>query len=359
MLTTNNIGRVVINLADQIKEQISIDKMEQGDFLPSVRTLSATYQVSTKTVHRSLQLLASKGHITSLPRQGYQVVDSLHNSNGVFAYLTNYSFHEGSPYAPIEKLIYTSLQKEASKRGWSVLIIPSENNSLSQLNQLLKSSNVTGMILNDTDWLKKHQLKDLEIPAISLDVWNHYTNINEISRDEYHGASLATNHLIECGHQEFIWVGPIKDNINGTTRFGSVYSTLIKNNFDLPTKNRYDFQSNSFTEKDAVKILKRIKSPAGIFVLWREMALLMIRAAKKLNMKIGKDFDLVGWCTSEELHTGYADECPELTSKCGNVLWSITEISHIVLNRMEELRQNPRQQPYRICVPMKFRKPGN
>ncbi|PCJ60041.1 MAG: hypothetical protein COA79_09555 [Planctomycetota bacterium] len=359
MLAQKGIGRVVINLADQIKEQIANDKKEKGDFLPSVRSLSEIYRVSTKTVHRSLQLLATKGCITSLPRQGYQVVETLNSSNGIFAFLTNYSFENNEPYENIEKLIYLSLQKEAYKRGWSILIIPSRINNIHELNKQLKDSNVTGVIVNDTEWLNHNQLNDLIIPAISLDVWNQYKDVNEIARDEYQGASQAAIYLIEKGHNEFIWVGPIKDNINGTARFGSAYSTLIKNNFDLSAKNRFDFKTNQFNIEDAKKILKKIKTPVGIFVLWREMSMTMIRAAKELNMNVGEDFDLVGWSTTEEFHTNYANDIPELATKCGNALWSIENLCYIILNRIEELKRKPQQKSYRISVPMEFRNPDN
>ena len=64
-----------------IKQDILNKKLKQGQRLPSITTISKTYQCSKGTVIRALDLLRQQHIIYSKPRSGYYVADSLIREN--------------------------------------------------------------------------------------------------------------------------------------------------------------------------------------------------------------------------------------------------------------------------------------
>ncbi len=48
---------IYVQIANEIKEQIISGKVQEGDKLSSVREYSATYEVTTLTIQRAIQLL--------------------------------------------------------------------------------------------------------------------------------------------------------------------------------------------------------------------------------------------------------------------------------------------------------------
>ena len=64
-----------------IKQDILSQKLKQGQRLPSIATISKTYQCSKGTVIKALDLLCQQHIIYSKPRSGYYVADSLIREN--------------------------------------------------------------------------------------------------------------------------------------------------------------------------------------------------------------------------------------------------------------------------------------
>lgn len=63
-----------ISLFIQIEEMMQSSVYQEGDRLPSIRQLSARYQVSKSTVIRALQELEKRHLIYSVPKSGYYLV---------------------------------------------------------------------------------------------------------------------------------------------------------------------------------------------------------------------------------------------------------------------------------------------
>lgn len=63
-----------MSLLTRIEEMMQSSAYQEGDRLPSIRQLSARYQVSKSTVIRALQELEKRHLIYSVPKSGYYIV---------------------------------------------------------------------------------------------------------------------------------------------------------------------------------------------------------------------------------------------------------------------------------------------
>lgn len=63
-----------MSLVTRIEEMMQSTAYQEGDRLPSIRQLSARYQVSKSTVIRALQELEKRHLIYSVPKSGYYIV---------------------------------------------------------------------------------------------------------------------------------------------------------------------------------------------------------------------------------------------------------------------------------------------
>lgn len=63
-----------MSLLTKIEEMMQSTAYQEGDRLPSIRQLSARYQVSKSTVIRALQELEKRHLIYSVPKSGYYIV---------------------------------------------------------------------------------------------------------------------------------------------------------------------------------------------------------------------------------------------------------------------------------------------
>lgn len=73
----NNSSMVPIyeQLYQQIKDQILDKTLASGDFLPSVRKLAGSINISALTVKKSYDRLAKEGFIATIPGKGSYVLD--------------------------------------------------------------------------------------------------------------------------------------------------------------------------------------------------------------------------------------------------------------------------------------------
>lgn len=76
-----------MSLVTRIEEMMQSTAYQEGDRLPSIRQMSARYQVSKSTVIRALQELEKRHLIYSVPKSGYYIVKKTGNQKaGSMAY---------------------------------------------------------------------------------------------------------------------------------------------------------------------------------------------------------------------------------------------------------------------------------
>ncbi|MCC8353385.1 PLP-dependent aminotransferase family protein [Bacillus sp. AF23] len=98
-----------ISLFIQIEEMMQSSVYQEGDRLPSIRQLSARYQVSKSTVIRALQELEKRHLIYSVPKSGYYLVKKTrkphHGKSGPIDFATSAPDPDIFPYVDFQHCI--------------------------------------------------------------------------------------------------------------------------------------------------------------------------------------------------------------------------------------------------------------
>ena len=65
--------RAYVRIADQVRQQITAGRLEPGQPVPSITTLTQDHGVARQTAAKALRLLESEGLVHRIPGLGYYV----------------------------------------------------------------------------------------------------------------------------------------------------------------------------------------------------------------------------------------------------------------------------------------------
>ncbi len=360
--------------AERLRQEIAAGKYPTDRFLPSVRQISHDQNLAPQTILRALKQLESEGLIAAKPRQGFRVLmqnssnrtnfagvpqrSNQPNLTGPLAYIVK--VEASGEWSRRQQIILETLQACAAKRGWSVLGVPANNQSPSVVAEQLQRAHAFGAVLDSFDLLYVAEIRRAGIPAILFDVWTEYLDSDSISRDEFHGGHLAAEYLIQRGHREIHWFGALKQNPNAATRFGGAIAAMISAGLEFPVARpvHVDSENGAQHAHELLDRLARMNGPVAVLALWRDLAVMLARAARERGMVLGRDLDLVGWCMEEELASGYEALCPDILAQSATVVWGARPVIEAALDRLHARRDPAVFHPIRIQLPMSIRPPG-
>ena len=125
--------------------------------------------------------------------------------------------------------VASGLQKEAEQLGYNIAISVIDK-PVDTLPRLLDEDSVVGLVAigggDITDDLLERIIKN-DIPLVTVDNKSNLRPVNSIMIDNYRGAYLATQHLIELGHRRIAIIrGPQKYK-SLTERFYGYVNALV------------------------------------------------------------------------------------------------------------------------------------
>ena len=150
------------------------------------------------------------------------------------------------------------------------------------------------------------QILGLGIPVSLLGIASD--RCSSVSIDDVKGAELATQHLIDMGHQDIaIMVGQNAFNFNfevADQRKSGFFKTLEANGitFNPAFEIVADFDSHT-SELAMTEFLSRKKLPTAIFCESDEMAFGAIKAIRKKGLRVPEDISIIGYDDHEFAET--------------------------------------------------------
>jgi DNA-binding LacI/PurR family transcriptional regulator len=352
----------VAGVARAIEVRISSGLVRDGGFLPSVRDISKELGCAPLTAHRALKQLAEAGLVVAEPRHGYRVIGgraaapaqevlvSLEDTTGYAGYL-------GDIYETQQAF----LRRGALARGWISASLPYAGQPTETIARQLREMGATALILQDIGERfppgLPAELMALGLPAVGLDLACVAPGLDLVMRDEAHGAALAAGYLVKRGHRRIGWYGPLQESTNSLRRFAGAAEALVGAGLDLEAQ-AWRAVENPTETSAAHEFLQRPDRPTAVLALWQTAARALVRAARELGLKLGRDLELVGWALEEHFDSSYARDCPELRESCATATWSMADVGRTVLARIAECRREPDLPAARIMLPMKLREPG-
>lgn len=299
-----------------------------------------------------MKILEAEGLVTGEPRQGFQVVRIPDKKK---APLLAYLFNQGHPgkLDGFSTMMMSVFQKVAGRHGFLLMslgIETSTTNAIRDSIQHICKVGVAGVILDGADASWVEAVEKLGLPTVNAQFWNN--RFDSIGQNNFGGALLAAEHLVQRGHKRIAWIGPSVETIQSEERWVGVVAGLRRHQQEITSTLLIDDVDGR--DSDAYQVLFRQPNrPTGFVCLWAGMAIGVARTAARLNLRMGRDFDLVGWATEEQFND-YKNTFPEGQAPA-TVTWSIECLAENVISRLAERWAKPNLPVVRTVVEAQLR----
>jgi LacI family transcriptional regulator len=193
-----------------------------------------------------------------------------------------------------------TVQIEARKRGYAVLLAESQENSAIEKNALagLVQRHVDGFVILPVGQVHQHitDLYHQGHAAVIIDRYFPDSDVPFVTSDNYRGAVDAIDYMIECGHrhiaciQGFPYAMPTIERVRG-------YRDAL-GRADLPVREEW-IVGDSYSEENGYLetklLLKETFVPTALFALGNLIALGALRAIKEEKLAVPQDISLISF----------------------------------------------------------------
>ncbi|HEX7065853.1 MAG TPA: GntR family transcriptional regulator [Bacillales bacterium] len=297
-------------IIEEIKTWILEGQITPNQKIGSENELMKQFGVSRHTVRQAVGDLVKEGWLYRVQGGGTYCADRLSTFNtshektiGVITtYISDYIFPS----------IIRGIESYLSEKDYSVLLA-STNNNIDQERKSLKNiltKNLDGLIVEPTKSAFHNpnlnyylNLERNKIPYVMINA--SYTELvsPNITVDDEKGGFLATEHLIDSGHQQIL--GLFKtDDIQGVNRMKG-YIRAHRSNGMIPAPEMiatFNTEDKGEPLKAKVKemLLKHPKAqPDAIFCYNDEIALSILNVIRELGLRVPEDLSIVGYDDSQ------------------------------------------------------------
>ncbi len=234
--------------------------------------------------------------------------------------------------------IINGIEEIAYKSDYSVMVFQSNESYKREVNntQAVLTNRVDGVLVSFSketrDYSHFQKLIDNEIPVVFFDRVTDELQADQVVSDDYQGAFLAVNHLIEKGCKRIAHFAAPQHLALGKGRLSGYHDALLKHN--IPFNNELIYHSDTFedSKKIALSLLKKPDRPDGFFTVNDMSAIAVLKAASQLGIKVPDDLKVAGFENSKS-----AALCePELTTVDQYGYELGREACSILLKRLKE-----------------------
>ncbi|CAH1593318.1 LacI family DNA-binding transcriptional regulator [Vibrio owensii] len=201
-------------------------------------------------------------------------------------------------FGPIYSELVKGIEKVCHQKGYDLVACSMYGNENSTAHKYIRDRVVDGAIILtnsfDSDFLAS--VAGPDFPMVVLDRELTAPHVYNILIDNFGGAFSATKELVLKGCQDiYFFTGP-DDSYDSQKRLDGYISAL--GYFNIPVRNHHLIRSD-FTEKTAFKQMSELfeqgRRPDAVFAANDEMAIGIIRAAKRYDIDIPSEMKLVGF----------------------------------------------------------------
>jgi LacI family transcriptional regulator len=199
--------------------------------------------------------------------------------------------------------VISGIINEAEKRGYNIMLFQSNESFESELKgvETFQKSMIDGLIISLSDNTQKvdhlKYLQEHNVPVILIDRITDEIDAAKIICDDYQGAYIATEHLINLGKNKIAHItGSLTPHTTKERLRG--YEAALKNHH-LKIHERYIKQCNLESREEGYKatlaLLAEKEIPDGIFCATDINAVGAIEAIKEKGIKIPEDIAVIGF----------------------------------------------------------------
>lgn len=199
--------------------------------------------------------------------------------------------------------VISGIINEAEKRGYNIMLFQSNESFESELKgvETFQKSMIDGLIISLSDNTQKvdhlKYLQEHNVPVILIDRITDEIDAAKIICDDYQGAYIATEHLINLGKNKIAHItGSLTPHTTKERLRG--YEAALKNHH-LKIHERYIKQCNLESREEGYKatlaLLAEKEIPDGIFCATDINAVGAIEAIKEKGIKIPENIAVIGF----------------------------------------------------------------
>jgi DNA-binding LacI/PurR family transcriptional regulator len=287
-------------LRQEILARIRRGEFGPGDLLPSENQLCEQYRVSVTTARRALLELVKEGVVRRKAGVGTMVSSRVRRVRLSFLSID----YKGDAWrrtpSAMGELVAgigeCSWQRDASFSMTGV----GRDEAVGYLRGLVEERSVDGVLLRTADDISEEYLEVLEAAGMPYVVVKRHIpgrRMNCVVSDDVAGARIATEHLLDLGHERIGFVCAKPHITVGAERLAGYRAALEER--DVPFEEVLVREEPHFTiakGREAVRSLLELpEPPSAIFVASDTMALGAYEAIRELELKIPQDVALVGY----------------------------------------------------------------
>lgn len=286
----------------------------------TIKDIAQKLGLSTSTISRAL-----KDHpdISAKTRTAVKELASLlgYRPNRIALNLRSNSTHTIGLIIPeIEHYFFSAIingiEEIAYKNDYSVMVFQSDESYKREVinTQAVLTNRVDGVLVSFSketkDFSHFQKLIDNEIPIVFFDRVIDALQADQVVADDYQGAFLAVNHLIEKGCKRIAHFAAPQHLAIGKGRLSGYHDALLKHSIPYDPSLVVLADTYETSRKAAHEILRRPDHPDGFFAVNDMAAIAIIKEAKSMGIKIPEDVRVVGFENSKSA----AISEPELTT---------------------------------------------
>ena len=197
--------------------------------------------------------------------------------------------------------IINGVEEIAYKNDYSVMVFQSnESYKREVINaHTVLANRVDGVLISFSketkDFSHFQKLIDNEIPVVFFDRVTDELHTDQIIADDYQGAYVAVNHIIEKGCTSIAHFAAPQHLDIGKNRLLGYHDALLKHNIPYDPSLVMLADTYKTAYKAALEILKRPNHPTGFFAVNDMAAIAIMKAARHLGIKVPEEVKVVGF----------------------------------------------------------------
>ena len=197
------------------------------------------------------------------------------------------------------RCLIQAIHVQCKKYGYILNISISNENTSEEIYGLIIAAGVSGAIIMnnhfENDYI--HQLKLLDIPVVFMDRVYTDINISSVTVDNYSGAVMAVEYLVQLGHKRIGFFHGLRDHEDEVERYRGYCDVMKKHGYALDTAFEYD---GMYVEEAAYrKMCEQTAAgnvlPDAIFCANDEMAWGCIRGLLDAGVKVPEQVSVIGF----------------------------------------------------------------
>jgi len=287
-------------LADKLREDIFQGIYQKGEMIPSENKLQKETKFSRYTVRQAIAVLADEGLLVTERGSGTYVAQAL-NEKGqktvgvIMTYLSDYIFPS----------IIRGIEKELSKKGYSILLGTTNNNHAKERECLerMMTQNVAGLIVEPTKSNEYNpnlsyyaMLDQKNIPLLMINAYYEELEVPHICVDDSKSGYLATKYLIDQGHEKLLLVNKL-DDLQGKYRRKGYFKAMQEAGLVFSDQDIVTYTTE--TKESAVqmivqKLTKADRQYTAVVAYNDEMANFIINALDQKGLAIPQKLSIIG-----------------------------------------------------------------